>query len=197
MNAVFTPPLYTPEDLDRMPDGDRYELVDGVLKERPVSQLSAWVASEIGAILRNHCRSTKQGWVFTSDASYQCFPDRPRSLRKPDVSVVLRNRLPQGPGSGNFLIAPDLAVEVISPNDEYEEVDAKIGDYLGVGVPLVWIVCPNNRTVTIIRGDGSSTRLQGDREIPGDPVLPGFNCPLRDFFLELQPAATEASQGTA
>lgn len=194
MNVVFTPPIYAPEDLDRLPDGDRYELVDGVLRERHVSQLSSWVANEIGSILRDFCRVEKTGWVFSSDASYQCFPERPRSLRKPDASVILRTRLSQ-PGSGNFRIPPDLAVEVISPNDEYEEIDAKIGDYLSVQVPLIWIVCPNNRTVTVVRPDGSSVRLGGDVTITADPVLPGFNCPIRDFFLEPQPTTPVGPEG--
>lgn len=192
MNAMLQPIRYSPEDLSRIPNGNWYELVDGVLQEKHVSQLASWVAGEILTTLRLHTRMTHQGEVFTSDASYQCFPDRPRTLRKPDVSFVRRDRLPKrGPGAGNFLIAPDLAVEVISPNDEYEAVDAKISDYLSVKVPLIWIVCPNTRTVTIHRLDGSATRLQGDQEITGESVLPGFVSKISAFYYPL-PSSTDA-----
>ena len=189
--------LYTPEDLLHLSEEKSYELVDGVLKERYVSRLSSWVSGEILGILRDYCRRTKLGRVFSAEAMYQCFPNRPRSIRKPDASLILNANMPaDGLGNGNFFVRPDLAVEVISPNDEYEEFDAKLGDYLSAGIPLIWIVCPNNRTVTVMKTDGSSLRLGGDAEITGETVLPDFRCRIADFFPEATPATEEPKETT-
>src|SRR5205814_10386571 len=107
----------------------------------------------------------------------------PRKMRKPDGSSIGQERLPEGPSSEGYLyIPPDLAVEVISPNDSAYEVDAKVVEYLNAGVPLVWVINPEARTVRIHRHDGSASWLREKDELSGEDVLPGFRCRVADIF---------------
>src|SRR5437764_13263156 len=118
MNATTVPTLFEPEDLLRMQDGHRFELIDGRLKERAMGGRSSLVGAEITGLLRDFARAHRAGWVFNSEAGYQCFPHRPRLVRFADASFIRRGRLPdEAPYEGHTPIAPDLAVEVVSPND--------------------------------------------------------------------------------
>src|SRR6516164_2607030 len=99
------------------------------------------------------CRPKTLGWVFPEGTSYQCFSDAPGKVRKPDVSFIRLERLSaeEAAARGHARIAPELAVEVVSPNDLYEEVDEKVEEWLAAGVQLVWVVSPRLRTVTVHR----------------------------------------------
>jgi Uma2 family endonuclease len=113
---------------------------------------------------------------------YACFTQSPGKVRRADVSFVRRDRLPEVPTSDGYLyIAPDLAVEVISPNESLYKVDRKLREYLDAGVTLVWVVNPDARTVTIHRAH-SVTRLQENEYLDGENVLPGFRCPVASIF---------------
>lgn len=180
---------FTPADLLALPDRNRYELVDGELVELNVSALSSLVASRLNRELGNFCEATSLAWVFGADCGYQCFPDSPGKVRKPDVSAVRRERLPvEALEEGYVAIAPDLAVEVISPHDLAYEVDRKVEEYLGAGVRLVWVINPELRTVRVHRRDGSVGLLREADGLDGEDVLPGFACPIRGLF----PAPTAA-----
>ena len=175
--------LYTPEDLLRMPDGERYELVDGHLKEPDVSVMSSWVEGEIQARLREHCRAEGLGYVLTASNMYRCFPHRPNLIRKPDVSFIARERAGAELWETRIVtIAPDLAVEVISPNDQAEDLEIKVRDYLEAGVRLVWLVFPIARLGRVHRIDGTIAGLGEDDHLDGEAVLPGFRVRLGDLF---------------
>jgi Uma2 family endonuclease len=170
---------YTPDDLLAMPDRKKYELVDGQLVERHMSQLSNWVAGRLHRFVDIFVDEHRLGWTWASAQGYVCFPDFPRKLRFPDVSYVSKKRLPEGPTSEGYIyIAPDLAVEVVSPNDLSYEVERKVVEYLDAGVTLVWVIDPEARTVRIHRRDGSFGWLREDGELSGEDVLPGFRCRL-------------------
>ena len=175
--------IYTPGDLLRMPDGKSYELDNGKLVRRPMGTESSWIGGKLFRMLDGFCERNDSGWVLPSDASYQCFPDAPTRVRKPDVSVIKRGRLPgeQLP-KGHCPIAPNLAVEVLSPRDLSSRTNKKILEFLQAGVSLVWIVDPGTRTVRIHRKDGSITELHENDELTGEDVLPGFRCRVRDFL---------------
>ena len=128
---------YTPADLLAMPDGKSYELVDGHLVERNMSALSSWVGGKTYRAVDDFVSAHQLGWAFPADLGYVCFPSAPGKVRRPDVSFIRKERLPEGPTSEGYLyIPPDLAVEVISPNDLAYEVDHKVVEYLDAGVPL-------------------------------------------------------------
>jgi Uma2 family endonuclease len=194
MSTITDPRTYTPDDLLAMPDRDRYELVDGKLVELNVSVLSSLVAFELGGLIREHCRAHTPAWIFGADCGYQCFPGHPRKVRKPDVSLVHRERLPAEriTDEGFLTIPPDLAIEVVSPNDLAYEVEEKVQEYLEARVRLVWVVYPPTRTVHIRHGDGSDTTVRSNDELDGEDVLPGFRCRIGDIFASLPPPASEA-----
>ena len=77
---------------------------------------------------------------------------------------------------------PDLAVEVISLNDLFERVYAKVLEYLAAGVKQVWLVSPEHHTVTIYRAATNITAFPGDSELVSEDLFPGFHCPLREIF---------------
>ncbi len=81
MNAVIAERTYSPEDLLRMPDGNRYELVDGELVERPMSAWSSYVAGRVYRLVANFCEPIRLGWTFPEGTSYQCFADAPTKVR--------------------------------------------------------------------------------------------------------------------
>jgi Uma2 family endonuclease len=131
--------------------------------------------------------------VFDSNASYQAFPHEPRRVRYPDLSFIRRERVPvERMDRGHCRVAPDLAVEVVSPNDMAPEIDARVKDYLRAGTPLVWVVYPDTRSVDIFRGDGTGGWRLDDQELTGDDVLPGFACKVAELFRGL-PAPSESA----
>ena len=176
------PTGYSPEDLLIMPDGEQYELVNGELEEKAMSGLSSWVGLEVGARLRNFVVEHQLGWAFGSDAGYQCFADAPDKVRKPDASFVAQDKLPNGPTDGHLRVAPDLAVEVASPNDSLRDSDRKVEEYLAAGVRSVWLIDPHVRVVQVIRADGTTQRLRDPDELTEPNILPGFRCYVRDFL---------------
>jgi Uma2 family endonuclease len=105
----------------------------------------------------------------------------PDTVRGPDVAFWSIKRQPEMP-EGYFLIPPDLAVEVLSPDDRRGDVRAKIKEYVFYSVPLVWLVDPETRTVLVYRGNMRGTELGDDDALDGGDVLPGFSCKVADLF---------------
>ncbi len=121
--------------------------------------------------------------MLPADASYQCFADDPTKVRKPDVSFIQASRLPASERpTGHCQIAPDLAVEVVSPNDLFEDVSRKVEEYLAAGVRLVWVIDPKAERVFIYRQDESATILTNKDSLDGEDVVPGFLCAIADLF---------------
>src|SRR5271156_2600493 len=128
--AVATKTRYTPEDLLAMPDGKSYELVDGELVERNMGFESSWIGGRLHSRLDRFCEEHGPGWALPADNGFQCFPHQPKLVRKPDVSFVRYGRLPDEVlPQGWIEIPPDLAVEVVSPNDLTDQLDEKLEDY--------------------------------------------------------------------
>jgi Uma2 family endonuclease len=185
---------YTPQDLLELPDAQGFELVDGQLVEREMSTLSVYVATRLARKLSEFVEGRGLGWVFGEGASFQCFPHDAEMVRRADVSFIQSDRLSieQALERGHLRVAPDLAVEVVSPHDQAYEVDAKVADYLEAGVKLVWVINPDRRIVQVHRAQGQGVILRERDELSGDDVLPGFHCPVADLF-QLPPQAEQAT----
>lgn len=175
---------YTPADLLTLPDADHYELVDGQLVEKKLSFWASYVANNLSCRLTIFSNANQSGWVVSEGASYQCFPDAPNRVRRPDVSFIRRDRLSlaQATTEGHLAIAPDLTTEVMSPNDLGYEVAKKVQQWLHAGVRLVWVVNPETRTIDVHRAHGAGTILREQDELDGEDVLPGFRCAVRELF---------------
>lgn len=181
-NAI--PAVLEPEDLLSMPDGDNYELIDGRLKEKQMGARSDRIALRLGGLLDQFCVRTKSGLVFGSQTGFRCFANKPKLVRKPDVSFVAAGRLPNDEApDGDIALVPDLVAEAVSPNDTYEEVAVKVAEFKSVGVKLIWVISPETRTVLIRRADGTCAELDETGTLSGENVLPGFACPVADLFV--------------
>ena len=90
-----------------------------------------------------------------------------------------RERLPDPATTGFAEMAPDLVVEVLSPDDRPGETLAKVGDWLEAGARLAWVIDPQRRLARIYRADGTESLLAESGALDGEDVHPGFNCPLR------------------
>lgn len=184
-------PRLTPEQLARLPeDGQLYELVDGQLVEKKMSDLAQFIANALNVRLVLWAARGNMGAPLV-EATFQCFPFAADLVRRPDVSFISRERLAgYSLGHPHFTIAPDLAVEVVSPHDEVYELDRKIDEYFRVGVRRVWVINPERQSVRIHRAPGDLSELIGAAELADDLVLPGFRCPLAELFAG--PAAVSA-----
>jgi Uma2 family endonuclease len=173
----------TPEDLLRLPDDRAYELVDGQLVEKQMGMKSSRVATRLCYQLEAFLERQPAGWVV-GEGTYQCFPDAPNRVRRPDVSFIRFGRLPDEElPDGHCPIAPDIAAEVVSPHDTHSEVSAKIEEYLAAGVALVWIINPDTRTVLVYREEGNTVAfLHENDELTGESVLPGFRCRVAEIL---------------
>jgi len=163
---------------------DGYEFFDGENREKRVGAKSERIAGAVLSVLRNHLRSNRIGWVYGSNTSYRgCFPHEPLMMRKPDVSFVPFSKMPAGEDpDGDFRLAPDLAVDVVSPGDSYGSVEQKVFDYRQAGVKLIWIVSPPTKTVLIRRLDGSCSEVDVRGTLSGEDVVPGFECAVAELF---------------
>jgi Uma2 family endonuclease len=174
---------YSAEELLRAQSEGGVEFVNGRIVEKPVSIGASRVESKVVRLLGNEAAKGGSVEVFPSGMGYQCFPDEPNRYRKPDVSAVRSERLAGfDPDTGLIPFPPDLAVEVVSPNDVVYDLNEKIEDYLKNGFRLIWVIDPNARTVTIYRGDRSVSLLHDQDELAGEAALPSFRCKVSEFF---------------
>ena len=184
---VPTGPRITPDELLRLPDSNTMELVDGRIVEKQVSLESSDVELEVGSRFREYLRSNPVARAFPASLGYHCFQSLPRDrdrVRKPDCTVVRAERLaalPE-PNPGFMPIVPDLAVEVVSPNDTARSIAVKLREYRAAGFPLVWVVEPDQRIVTVYPNPGKPYTLSEDDEIRAESALPGFACRVSDLF---------------
>lgn len=176
--------LMTADELLRLPRGRaRHELVRGELRTMPPG---GWdhgcEGMDIAVSLANHVRPHNLGRVSGGDTGF-LLTIAPDTVRAPDVAFVRQERVPaRGTQRGYFRGAPDLAVEVISPNDLYTEVDEKVAEWLEHGTRLVFVVNPRRRTVAVHRADGSVRVLTVEDTLDGEDVAPGWTLPVREIF---------------
>lgn len=184
MNILLETGSLTPENLLDMGEaGKGFELVDGRLVEQHVSVLSCLVAGMLYSLLAAYSHEKRIGWVFPPESGFQYDQFAPKKVRKPDGAFVRRDRLPESEFSAGYChVVPDLAVEVVSPNDTFDEVDTKVEEYLRLGVQLVWVVSLATRQVYIHRGDGTMSKVREEAELTGEDVVPGFHCRVGDIF---------------
>jgi Uma2 family endonuclease len=184
MNPVVEQQVEAPENL--LVDQRGSELIDDQWKERPMGTEAGAVGAALLSMLRTHVKANSLGHVINAEVGYQIFPAYPTRIRKPDGSFVARGKLPdEKPFRGHSKVAPDLAFEVISPNDFAEDINERVPDYLGAGVRLVWVVYPSTRTVDVFRPGGGAAHLTAADQLSGEDVVPGFACRVADVFADL------------
>jgi Uma2 family endonuclease len=171
----------TEEDLLAMPeDGQKYELVDGEIRVSPAGDRHSFVAAQLVAVLVAFVKQHRLGYVMGADAGFR-LPSK--NVRSPDASFVASGRFPNDRPPDDFgNLAPDLAVEVLSPHDRPRHVLDKVGEYLEAGVRLIWVIDPKKARATVYRSLSDVRKLGAEDSLDGEDVLPGFRCRLREIL---------------
>jgi Uma2 family endonuclease len=175
--------LVTAEELESFPsDDNRYELVKGrVVRMSPVGSRHGGVTIGLAFLLVQHVRANNLGAVVTEVGFV--LATKPDTVRAPDLAFIHQARIPAtGLPRGFWKGPPDLAVEVLSPEDTLSQVRAKVDEYLHYGVPLVLTVDPEARTVTVFHPTEVPVTVGRDEELDIGDVVPGFRCAVRDIF---------------
>jgi Uma2 family endonuclease len=122
------------------------------------------------------------GTVTTAETGFRLASD-PDTVRAPDTAFITRERVEAaGDVKGYWPGAPDLVVEVISPNDLYTEVEEKVADWLQAGTRMVIVVNPRRRSVKVHRSANEVQVLGENDVLDGTDVVPGWTLPVRDIF---------------
>jgi Uma2 family endonuclease len=176
--------LITAEHLWNLPDsGGHNELVNGELRPMsPANPLHGKVAQRIAHRLSAFVEAHGLGDVFAAETGFIVARD-PDTVLAPDVSFLLKSRIPaEGLPERFFPGPPDLAIEVLSPNDRQVEVEQKVLAFLAAGTQAVWIVNPRSKTVTVYAAGPKSTLLTAKDAVTGGALLPGFALAVAEIF---------------
>jgi Uma2 family endonuclease len=178
MTAVeFSEWVNRPENVNRW-----FELVRGeVIELPPPMKVHGRVCINVAFALELFMRQRRKGYVTGNDSGV-ILEREPDTVRGPDVAVYEDADKFEDLHPKYGEVPPVLAVEVLSPNDRWSRVTSKILDYLKNGVRLVWLIDPQNRDVTVYRPGHDPYTVEPDQEITGEDVLPGFRCPVSEFF---------------
>jgi Uma2 family endonuclease len=167
-----------------MPSSERQqELVKGKVVEMNLPKPKhGFICSEIAGILREFVKSGKLGRVFSNDSGVITERD-PDSMRGPDVGYYSYSRVPAGKVSDDYFdVKPELAFEVVSPDDVWARVLEKVAELLDAGVTVVCVADPRNETIQIHRVDQPVQYLRGEDELTFPDILPGFSCRVSQCF---------------
>jgi len=184
----------TQEEFLALEDDDDidWELIRGELRERSTTTRRGYargvVLPHIGRCLNdwsNH-QPAPQGFVLMCKPLVRLRPE-PLTFVGMDLVYFEARSMPADPRRARFVDGPPvLAVEILSPSDEQEEVADRVREYLDAGVPLVWIVDTFFSTVTVHRPDKRPQLFNVDQEITAEPFLPGFVAPVAEFFEDIE-----------
>jgi Uma2 family endonuclease len=183
--TTATQKLLTAEEFARLPeppDGSRQELVRGVIETIPPPGFRhSKITFQIAKILDRHVGANHLGQVIPETG--MVIERGPDTARGPDVAFWSAARLPPGPvPSGYPEVVADLCVEVLSPGQTRRSIQAKVREYLWSGVRLVWIVDPDDQTVTVYRSPDEAHLLHETATLSGGDVLPGFEVRVANLF---------------
>ena len=162
--------------------GKRTELVRGrLIVSEPPGYQHGLVAFAIAARIGEFVRANRLGVVLAAETGFKLF-SKPDTVRAPDAAYISQDRAPDPPPLGYADLAPDLAVEVLSPNDRAGDVQSKVSDWLNAGARLVWVIDPELENVTIYRPGMPAEFRRGTGTLDATPVLPGFSLDLDALF---------------
>lgn len=184
MSTVTHKKLWTAEEFFSLPDpedGSQQELVRGeIVTMPPPGGMHGVSCNKAGRRIGNFVEDHNLGHVTSNDTGF--ITERgPDSVRGPDVAYWSKDRLPSVP-VGYIEIAPDLLVEVLSPSNTSAQIRAKLKEYFAKGVRLVWVIAPEDRTLTIYRTPDEGRLLHETATVMGEEVLPGFTCRVSDVL---------------
>jgi Uma2 family endonuclease len=177
--------LMTADELLTLPSGSfRYELIKGeLITMSPGGGEHGATIANLTVMLGQHVKTNNLGTLFGAETGYK-LESNPDTVRAPDVSFIRRERVErEGIAKGYAVGSPDLAVEVLSPDDSPRKVEKKTGDWLAGGAREVWNVNPKKRTIAVHRSSADVSILTENDELDGGDVVPGFRCRVSEIFV--------------
>jgi Uma2 family endonuclease len=188
----MVPPPGTATEKDVLEAESRFgcicELIDGVLVEKTMGWKESLLAVEIAHRIRGYLETHDLGDVLGADGTLRILPQQ---VRVPDVCFLSWQRFPGGerPQAPIPPLAPDLAVEILSPGNTEGEMRRKLRDYFTAGVRLVWYVDPATRSARAYTAPDQCVEIGEDGSLSGGDVLPEFTLPLRELFARAERGA--------
>jgi len=186
-NPAIASKIWTDEEFMALPDdGHHYEIINGELIDMGNSgALHGYVCSTLVILLGGYVRQHNLGAMLDSSTAFKM---KNGNKRSPDIAFFAKERL-QGMAvlpSGYLEGAPDLAVEVLSPDNTVEEIDDKLTEYFENGSRLVWVIHPTQHYVLVYRSAQEPDRLLKEKDsLDGEEVIPGFTLAIADLFQKL------------
>jgi Uma2 family endonuclease len=181
------PKVWTDQAFMALPNnGHHYEIINGELIEMGNSgALHSYLCILVLTALMTHVLTNKLGIVFDSSTAFKL---KNGNKRSPDIAFFAKERLrgmtelPTGFLEG----APDLAVEVLSPNNTIAEIEDKITEYFENGSSLVWVISPKQKYIMVYKSAQEPDRLLKSGDIlEAEPLIPGFNLAISELFENL------------
>jgi Uma2 family endonuclease len=175
--------LLTGEELLALGDIGPCELVEGRLVHMsPTGDLHGGYESNFDEQLKAFVRKHNLGKVRVGEVGIY-IRRNPDTVRGADVVFISNARYAKRQLQAGFLdVAPDLVVEIMSPDDRWQEVNEKLRDCFSIGVRLVWVGNPAEPAVYAYRSLTDVRRFGSDDELTGDEVLPGFSVRVATLF---------------
>ncbi len=164
------------------------EIVDGqwiqAEEDDMAGELYGAIATNLILALGTYVKAHQLGRVYPADTTYILSEDEQgvQLMRLPDVSFVAANRVKTENRQSYYQLAPDLAIEIISPSERAVDIPAQLRDYLHAGVRQVWQVYADTQEVMVYLPDGTVRTYDAGQVIPGADVLPGFELPVEAIF---------------
>ncbi|MDX2045004.1 MAG: Uma2 family endonuclease [Acidobacteriota bacterium] len=157
-----------------------YELIDGKWEAKDMgSSRHGGVGTRLIIEMGMHVKLNRLGGVYGPDTTFQIGHNE----RLPDISFISAARMPEeGETDGKWLVAPDLAVEVVSPSESWAKVNRKIHDYFSSGVQQVWLVSLEFNEIHVYDSPKGMIVLGEDDQLTSEKLLPGFRCSIRELF---------------
>ncbi|NEQ38561.1 MAG: Uma2 family endonuclease [Okeania sp. SIO3I5] len=185
MSIVTDKKILTDEEFRGLSkDGSHYELINGELVDMGNSGMEHGnITAYLCGLIELYARPRKLG--VTCDSS-TAFTLKSGNKRSPDISFVSKDRLLglKRLPKGYFQGSPDLAVEVISPNNTFEELHQKIVEYFENGCRLIWVINPDEKSILVYHKPEPDKLLQITDNLDGEDILPGFKLAVSDLFIE-------------
>lgn len=168
-------------------NGKQLELLEGVIEESPLTgEEHGVIVSELTMLIGIRAQMNNLGRVTAAGTGYLLHADSRNgdTVLAPDVGFISHKRA-VALSKKYADVAPDLAVEVVSPSEPYAKIARKVGLYLRYGTCLVWVVDPESQTIAV--HTAKDTRTLGVTDtLDGGDVLPGFSLPVRYIFASVR-----------
>ncbi len=177
-----TTELISGEELYQMPGTDLTELVKGeIVKMSPTGFWHGVIEGKFYRALEFFVEENKLGLVMVGEVGLYTRRN-PDSVRGADVVFISNERLAQVTSASFLDVAPELIVEIMSPDDRWSEVRKKLNEYFSIGVNLVWVADPSDKTVSAYRSLTEVSIFAENDVLTGEEVLPGFRVPVVALF---------------